>query len=329
MLLGMSAPLLIIVNPASAGGRGLRRAEEHVGRLLQERPSCEVRQTEHPRHAEEIARSAFVDEGVRQFVAVGGDGTALEVLNGALPAALSTQEELRLGVLPVGTGNSFAHHLAARGSRGATSWAGQAAATTDAILEDRRIGCDVLEVTHSEGVMYALGSLACGLPATIADLVNRRLKRLGRSAYTLGAVLEVMRGGSIGVKATGQCQEQGFKERACKERRFELDQPLSFYCVQNIGTTGGNMWMAPDASPSDGVFDLVLVTVTSRFQLLKTLPRIYSGAHIDHPAVTIERLDRLDLKDDPARIVMLDGEIRRLALRTIALLPRCLTAWSP
>ncbi len=339
--------MFVVVNPASAGGRGARRARQHLDDLRDAGLSLEVRETRRPWHAVEISRDGY-DRGFRDFLAVGGDGTALEVLNGALPPSLEApsleapsleappleehslaarsveaDESLRLGVLPVGTGNSFAHHLTARTSS-ARSWHEQARAVTRAVVEDRagppRTGpCDILKIRHGGGEIYVLGSLACGLPATVADLVNRRLKKLGRPAYTLGALLEVMRRTPIDLRASGKSSSA----------RLDLDGPLTFYCIQNIGTTGGNMWMAPDADERDGLFDLVTVAETSRAQLLLTLPRLFRGTHTTHPAVTIRRLQRLDVHDCPPQIVMLDGEIRQLELESIEVLPGAISTWIP
>ena len=98
-----SQPCVAIVNPAAGGGQCGRQAKTELDRLRSGGLRVEARFTTGPGDATKIARKAYA-KGVRDFIAVGGDGTAFEVLNGLFPQALGASQRVRLGVLPLGTG---------------------------------------------------------------------------------------------------------------------------------------------------------------------------------------------------------------------------------
>src|SRR5271156_2134097 len=107
------APFLAIVNPAAGGGRCGRLAPEILKRLRDSGIEMEVARTTRAGEASELARRAYA-QGVRNFLAVGGDGTSYEIVNGLFPEAL-TRERPALGFLPLGTGNSFLRDFTTNG----------------------------------------------------------------------------------------------------------------------------------------------------------------------------------------------------------------------
>ena len=137
--------------------------------------------TRGPGDGQRLAAEA-VASGWRSLVAVGGDGTAFEVLNGSL-SELPEGERLRLAVLPLGTGNSLARHFAGRHAD-VSAWA------QDALRAGATRPCDVLTVKAGDGLLYAFSSVTFGLPTRVASLVNRHLKPIGNIGYTLGALKE-------------------------------------------------------------------------------------------------------------------------------------------
>jgi len=96
---------LAIVNPAAGGGKSARLAASALDQLREKGLSIDVISTTGRGHAVELAAEAY-NQGYRRFIAVGGDGTAHEILNGVFGRA-NAQERISLGLLPLGTGNSF------------------------------------------------------------------------------------------------------------------------------------------------------------------------------------------------------------------------------
>src|SRR6266704_1430485 len=129
-----------IVNPAAGGGRSAKLAGSALARLREKGLKVDVIASTCQGHAVQLAREAY-DQGYRQFIAVGGDGTAHEILNGVF-AAGAAQRRIALGFLPLGTGNSFLRDFTTDGAE----------TSLKAILEGRKRPVDLVKLTHSSGV---------------------------------------------------------------------------------------------------------------------------------------------------------------------------------
>src|SRR5260370_25242639 len=102
-------PFCAIVNPAAGGGRSAKLAGPALGRLREKGLKVNVIASTGPGHAVQLAREAY-DQGYRRFLAVGGDGTAHEILNGVFAEHTAVQR-IALGFLPLGPGNSVLTHF--------------------------------------------------------------------------------------------------------------------------------------------------------------------------------------------------------------------------
>ena len=173
----MRKPYLAVVNPAAGFGRCGQMFGAVLERLRLTGVEVDVVETRHSGHAVEIAREAYRD-GYRRFLAVGGDGTSFEIVNGLFPEALEG-ERPALGFLPLGTGNSFLRDFTSDGVNYAI----------DAILQSRERPCDVIRLRHSNGDLYYINILSFGFVADVCTLANRRFKRLGEAGYFLAVVL--------------------------------------------------------------------------------------------------------------------------------------------
>src|ERR1700731_2759939 len=115
----------------------------------------QVAETSAPGEATRVAREAYA-RGQRQFIAVGGDGTAYEIVNGLFPEA-ETGGKPVLGFLPLGTGNSFLRDFTSNGAEHAR----------EAVLADTRTSSDVLCLKHSGGKLYFINLLSLGFTANV------------------------------------------------------------------------------------------------------------------------------------------------------------------
>ncbi len=294
---------LAIINPAAGGGRGWRRAPAALGRLRQAGLPVEVRQTSAPRDATRIAREAYA-EGYRKFIAGGGDGTCCEVLNGIAPEGLEPQADRRacLAVLPLGTGNSFLREFTEDGVDH----------TVRALIAGSRRDCDVLCLTHAEGRIYYVNLFGFGFAADVTiNTQHGRYKRYGNLGYVLGVLHTVAR--------------LQHKQLPLRVEGGELEaDTLTFLCVCNTRYTAGGMMMAPAASVTDGLADLIRVEPLGRLAIVRAFPRIYSGSHLQMPAVSARTTRRIDFEVDAAVDVMVDGEVLHILPRSIEVLPGAL-----
>src|SRR6202162_5641726 len=137
-----------IVNPAAGGGRSAKLAGPALVRLREGGIGVDVIASTGPGHAVDLAREAYT-QGYRRFIAVGGDGTAHEILNGIYRSARG-RESIALGVLLLGTGNSFLRDFTKDGP----------SASLEALMEGRKRAVDLLRLTHSKGEIYSFNLLS-------------------------------------------------------------------------------------------------------------------------------------------------------------------------
>jgi YegS/Rv2252/BmrU family lipid kinase len=287
---------LAIVNPQAGGGRCRARYPAAVERLRGLGVEVEVMETRGPGHATELARARYA-EGWRHFLAVGGDGTTYEVANGLFPEALEAEERPCLGLLPLGTGNSFLRDFTGDGVEH----------SLQAIAEGRRRPCDVIRVTHAGGALYYLNLLSLGFVADVCKLANQRFKALGEGGYTAGVLAKLVR---LRTRAFPMSLDGGTED----------SEPLTLVSFCNSRFTGGNMEMAPGADPCDGQGDLVRLEAVGRLGLLGAFRRIFQGTHVDLPTIRTARFRSVEFSLDGEVPVMLDGEVLDLRLERLDVL---------
>ena len=286
-----------IVNPAAGGGRSAKLAGPALARLREKGLKINVIASTGPGHAVQLAREAY-DQGYRRFLAVGGDGTAHEILNGVFAGRRSAQR-IALGFLPLGTGNSFLRDFAKDGAE----------AALQALLEGRTRTVDLIRLTHSAGEIYSFNLLSIGFAADVAALTNRMFKPFGHLGYLLGVFVRVV-----------QLRRRSFVLRCDDDREWDERRSL-FLTFNNSKYTGGTMLIAPQADPTDGLIEFVRWGPIGRLGLLRTLPRLYDGTHIEHPMASRRAVRRVEFKTPAPVDVMIDGEVATLECRFLDILP--------
>ncbi|MBW3624916.1 MAG: diacylglycerol kinase family lipid kinase [Armatimonadetes bacterium] len=277
---------LFIANTHSGGGREARTLETRLRQLSRPGVQYDLRFTERPGHAEEIARVSAADYDV--LAAVGGDGTVGEVATGILSSA---RPETPLGILPRGTGNDVALSLGIR------DWETGLAA----LHEDRTRPLDACEVTYMAGggerKRLALVGAGVGFPARVTVTASKRVKRLlGKWGYTYATVVAAL----------------GYR---CAEFHLEIDgraedRKLFLLAVSNLERTSGQtMRIAPGARYDDGLLDVILVREAGTFRLLRKLTSLADGSHIHLPEVDYFPAREI-LVSSPAPVgLMIDGDL--------------------
>jgi len=289
-----------IVNPAAGGGKSSRRAGATTARLREKGLKIDVIASTGPGHAGELAREAYT-QGYRQFLAVGGDGTAHEVLNGIF-SFNAQPERIALGFLPLGTGNSFLRDFTKEGAE----------ASISALLENRTRPVDLIRLTHATGEVYSFNILSLGFTADVGALTNRMFKPLGPLGYLLGVFVRVV-----------QLKRRAFVLRTDDETAWD-DRRSLFLTFNNSKYTGGTMLIAPQADPSDGYIEFVRWGPIGRFGLLRMLPRLYDGTHVEHPLAQRKSVKHVEFSLSAPVDVMVDGEILSLKCKSLDVVPSAL-----
>ncbi len=250
--------------------------------------------------ATQIARDAY-SRGLRHFIAVGGDGTSYEIVNGLFPEA-AAGEAPTLGFLPLGTGNSFLRDFSDAGVEYAI----------ESILADRTRVCDVLRLRHRAGTIFYINLLSMGFSADVATLRARRFSHWGELGYFTSIFLTLTRFNRrpFPVRAEGQ---DVFDDRRCL-----------FLTFNNSKFTGGTMMIAPKAEVNDGLVEYVRWGPIGRLGLIRNLPGLYDGTHIEHPLAERKAARRIEFNLQDPVDVMVDGEVLSLHCEELDVLPGAL-----
>lgn len=296
----MSDGFLAIVNPAAGGGRCGKLAKAALEKLRAAGVALQEAETSRPGEATRLARVAYA-RGQRQFIAVGGDGTAYEIINGLFPEAEGAGKPV-LGFLPLGTGNSFLRDFTSNGAEHAR----------EAILAGKRKSSDVLCLKHSGGKLYFINLLSLGFTADVTAAANRLFKGLGELGYLLAVLLCLAR-----------LRRRAFSLRADDDREFDRRRCL-FLSFNNSRYTGGKMMIAPQASTGDGLIEYVRWGAIGRIGLLRNLPTLFDGTHIRHPLASRRGVRRIEFALEAPVDVMIDGEVLTLKCDSVEVLPGAL-----
>lgn len=296
----MGQKYLAIVNPAAGGGRSNKLLGPALDRLRAGGLEIAVAPTASPAQATEIARTAY-GRGIRRFIAVGGDGTSYEIVNGLFPEALSA-EPPTLAFLPLGTGNSFLRDFSDKGVEYAI----------ESLLAQRSRRCDVLRMRHREGVIHYINLLSVGFTADVATLRANRFSHWGEPGYLASIFLTLAR-----------FNRRPFPLRVENEAVYDTRRCL-FVTFNNSKFTGGTMMIAPKADVGDGLIEYVRWGPIGRLGLIRNLPTLYDGTHINHPLAERKAARRIEFNLDGPVDVMVDGEVLSLHCLELDVLPAAL-----
>jgi diacylglycerol kinase (ATP) len=291
---------LAIMNPAAGGGRSTRLLGPALDRLGAAGLEVDLAPTRGVGHATELAREAY-RRGVRNFIAVGGDGTAYEVVNGLYPEAVSGDRPT-LGFLPLGTGNSFLRDFTDRGVEYAI----------ESLIAGRGRSCDVLRLRHKTGMIHYINLLSMGFSADVATLRARSFSAWGEPGYIASIFLTLARFNRRPFPVKLEDQEE-FDRRECL-----------FLTFNNSKFTGGTMMIAPNANVNDGLIEYVRWGPIGRFGLIRNLPGLYDGTHIQHPLAERKAARKIQFDLSAPVDVMVDGEVLTLHCEELDVLPGAL-----
>lgn len=237
--------------------------------------SYRISWTEGPGHARDLAQG-FVQEGVGKIAVLGGDGTINEVINGIVGSSV------QLGLLPVGTGNDLARSLGIPFNR---------IDKAVEILAGGRV--EAIDAGWEGGRIFSL-MVGVGFPAAVAEQANRSRLR-GSAAFFASVYGALRRMETIPVVLT--------LDGATRDLR------CTSILIQNTPFCGGGQRMAPQASLSDGLLDVVVIGPIGKANLMLHFPRVYRGTHVDHPAFSVFRARTVEIETGVELPKMLDGDI--------------------
>ena len=274
----MSRSFTFLVNPASGGGAA-PAAVVPVARLLRER-GAEVDVTYSPGPRAMGALVAAAVERGDVVVSVGGDGMLSSL------AGLVSDSGGTLGVVPAGRGNDFARMLGLPAER---------AELATLLLDGGVREVDLISLSlPGEVPRLVAGSVYSGVDARASEIVDRS-HLLPRKAQYPWAALRAL---ATYAPARFLVSVDG----------VEAEYAAANVVVANSAYYGSGMKIAPAAAVDDGILDVVVIEAASRLALMRSLPKVYDGAHVDLPEVTVLSGRRVELRADAARPVSVGGD---------------------
>lgn len=302
----MEKQFFAIVNPAAGGGRCAKLAPAALERLRAAGISLEVAETHAAGEATTIVRNAM-KSGARNFLAVGGDGTSYEIVNGIFShSAESPTQRCSLAFLPLGTGNSFLRDFHSE------NHPVDADSLVCTLLNGQRSACDVIRLQHSGGELYYINLLTLGFAADAAEVANYYLKGLGHTGYAISVIACLAR-----------LNRRSFPLRTDGAAEFDRRRCL-FLAFSNTKFTGGNMMIAPNADSADGLIEYVRWGPIGRLNLLRNFPGLFDGTHIHHPLASRASVRDVEFALEKPVNVTVDGESLHLKCESLSVLPGAL-----
>ncbi|RFB17850.1 diacylglycerol kinase family lipid kinase [Bacillus sp. HNG] len=287
---------IFIVNQKAGNGKGLRVWNKLKQELEKKKIDYRSFFTKYPNHAAELARQigSMFEDKVEAVIAVGGDGTINEVVNGMV-----YYPEIKVGYIPAGSGNDF--------SRGFNVPKSPLDALTFIVRNKASKGkwfdigkCKIRGKSNSS---YFVSSLGTGFDAAVSKLTNESKMKKYLNKIHMGSIAYV--GALIRLLFTYRLTNVSLHIDG-KDYQYEN---VWFVTVSNQPFYGGGMKIAPKANPKDGFFDITVVHNLSRVKLLFVFVTVFFGAHTKFEEIAQHKGANIKVESDEKILVHADGEL--------------------
>ncbi|MEL6658597.1 MAG: diacylglycerol kinase family protein [Bacteroidota bacterium] len=309
----LAAPWLVIVNPQSANGQIGKEWPVWEKRLRSLLPQMEVRISPKPNSATHLVAEG-VQQGFRHILAVGGDGTAHQVVNGIMLQTEVPSSELTFALLPVGTGNDWikTHNI----PRGWDAWATY---FRQAIPDEQNVGQITYQTDHNEiAKRYFINVAGLAYDAFVVRFTAGKVSRLPGKLFYFWA--------------TFRCLFQYTPQRG--RLHFNGQEVKDAYYTVNLGIgkfSGGGMQLVPHAEPDGEHLALTYVGRISRLEVLLNSFRFYKGRIANYRKAKLTGTTRIDIYPLPGQEILIeaDGEFLGSSPCSIILINRALQFLAP
>ena len=285
----MKEQWFVIINPTSGNGAASKKWPYIKETLRNHSFNFIYKKTEYHQHAIELAVNA-VDKGFTKIIAVGGDGTFHEVVNGILKSKMKNKQEIKLGIIPVGTGNDWVKTYNI-----STNYKEAIAIITNDYSTKQDIG--KLTISETNEVVYFNNLAGIGFDAYVVKKIAH-YKNFGFLAYLIAGILSI-----INFKKPGLTIDIGSKRVVTNQKSLTLLIGICKYC-------GGGMRLTKDVHPEDGLFDITYVEHFGFFNILANLHNIFNGKLCDHYLVKTFKSNTVNItcKKTQNTYIQADGE---------------------
>ena len=292
-------PAMLILNPQAAKGKN-NVCFDTVYRFFEENSIPFDRETTADvGHAEEIAKSA-AEKGYNWIIAVGGDGTVNEVLNGILQSG----KQVEFGIIPNGTCNDFIK---------AIEIPDDIDRACHIIKDGYSKACDVIRI----GDRFSLNAAGVGFDVAVTLALKESTFLTGLPMYLSAVLRNLFR--FKGMELEIEMEDEKFHKKAM------------MLTVANGKTFGGDFKIAPGADPADGLMDVILINDIPAHKRVQALINVMKGTHLRLPDVEFFLVRRITISSDSSMMFQIDGELKHFESNriTLELLPGCQKIFVP
>ena len=295
----MAQKSLIILNPTTNHGRSVTIASDL--RPLATQYKADWSSTEYPGHGIEIARKAG-ENGYDLVIAAGGDGTVHEVINGLMQ--VSQDKRPRFGIVPLGSGNDFAHIL---------DLPVNAAQAFIACFEGQTHPLDLGSVqSDNNRLEYFNNTIGIGFDAAV-NVRTRKIKVIHGFLMYLLATLQTIFFNFNPMDLEVETDQESWKKSTL------------MLTIGNGPREGGGFIVTPDAKVNDGILNYAAIRKISRLMMLRLLPEVMKGSHTKFKQVQMGTFRKMDISSKQPLYAHCDGEIyisygmdvRKLTIRIV------------
>ncbi|XP_038681189.1 sphingoid long-chain bases kinase 2, mitochondrial [Tripterygium wilfordii] len=304
--------LVFIVNPRGANGRTGKDWKKLLpylrSRLGGDCNICESL-TSGPLHAIDITREA-IREGAEAVIAVGGDGTLHEVVNGFFWDGKPVSDHIKeaahstaLGLIPLGTGSDFARTF---------GWKNDPHEAIERIARGLRSRIDVGVISGESGELHYFINVADVHLSAKAGYYASRYKRFGNLCYVIGALQGFMGHRNVDLRVK------------VNKGEWEIYSQVSAICIGNAKYFGGGMKITPNADPHSGNLEVVILQDFKWYDFILKLHKLYKGTHLSVKNVSSRNVHSIEVEDISGSggvYVQSDGEHLGFLPRKFCILP--------
>ncbi|XP_013631633.1 PREDICTED: sphingoid long-chain bases kinase 2, mitochondrial-like isoform X1 [Brassica oleracea var. oleracea] len=299
--------LVFVVNPQGANGRTAKEWKKLLpylrSRLGEDCNICESL-TSGPSHAIDITREAIRD-GADAVIAVGGDGTLHEVVNGFFweGKPVGTSHSAALGLIPLGTGSDFARTF---------GWKNDPCEAVERIAKGIRSRVDVGVIDQEGRDSHYFINVADVHLSAKAGFYASKYKKFGNLCYVIGALQAFMGHDNrdMRIKVNGG--------------EWEVYPQVTALCVGNAKYFGGGMKITPNADPGNGNLEVVVLQDFKWYDFILKLHKLYNGTHLSVNNVSsrsVQSIEVEEISESGSIYVQSDGEHLGFLPRKFQVLP--------
>ncbi len=250
-----------------------------------------------------------VEKGCDYLIAVGGDGTLHEVINGVMQSKTPDDQHPVIGLLPYGSANDFARTAGI--SRSIEELVGRIQSNTTQRIDLGKI------VIHQTGeVRYFINIAGLGLGPEVVQSLEQSTGLFGPGFHYISHIIK-------GFLTYGK------KEVSCTSTNWRWKGKLLQMAVAKGRYFGNAICIAPDAQLADGQFQVAIFGDLSIWDYLKNLGNLKKGVKIDHPQVCYHVADEVLIESEDACGIEADGEYVGSAPVTVSVFPNVIRFMMP